>query len=147
MLLGSGLEDPQSVRQQANMLMSRYTLRPKSFCLAEAITRRRLCSALQHGHIVAENGLVDLPFGALEGSGGLPAALAASSLRRLRSCTPACHRRFWCLIHAAGSSCLQCSQINALLQVPSLNDNVEPACCLRCRLLLARLAHDHQLPV
>ena len=67
------------------------------------------------GPMMAEKGLVDLPFGALEGSGGLPAALAASSLRRLRSCTPACQRRFWCLIHAAGSSYLQCSQINALL--------------------------------
>lgn len=101
------------------------------------------------GPMLVEIALVDLPFGALEGSGGLPAALAASSLRRLRSCTPACHRRFWCLIHAAGSSCLQCSQINALLQSPSLNKNVAPACWVRCRcrLLLARHAHDHQLPV
>ena len=131
------------------MRMSRYTLKPRPSAWQKQSLEGDLCSALQHGRRMAENGLVYLPFGALEGSGGLPAALAASSLRRLRSCTPACHRRFWCLIHAAGSSCLQCSQNNALLQVPSLSENVEPACFLRCgcRLLLARHAHDHQLPV
>ena len=119
MLAESGLGDPQSVRQQANMRLSRYNLRPRSSAWQKQSLEGALCSALQHGRMMAENGLVDLPFGAQEGSGGLLAALAASSLRRLRSCTPACQRRFWCLIHAAGSSCLQCSQINALLQLPS----------------------------
>jgi len=118
MLPESGLGDTIS---QTTAKHAHVKLHPQaqSFAWQKQSLEGALCSALQHGRMMAENGLVDLPFGAQEGSGGLLAALAASSLRRLRSCTPACQRRFWCLIHAAGSSCLQCSQINALLQLPS----------------------------
>jgi len=55
MLAESGLGDPQSVRQQANMRLSRYNLRPRSSAWQKQSLEGALCSALQHGQFLLLN--------------------------------------------------------------------------------------------
>ena len=55
MLAESGLGDPQSVRQQANMRLARYNLRPRSSAWQKQSLEGALCSALQHGQFLLLN--------------------------------------------------------------------------------------------